>query len=165
MPGRFAPSLSALALSIFMVGCSAGSAPTDEATIRRLIKEEEAAWNAGDAAAYSRYFAPDGTFTNIYGMTFDGHDAFEKRHAESFATFFKGSTRQQTIRQLNFVSPDVAIVNIDTATTGVRTMPSDLPTPPDGVLRTRLQQVFVKRGGRWWIEAYHNVVIAKSPAM
>jgi uncharacterized protein (TIGR02246 family) len=162
MPERFGHSLPALTLSVLMLGCSAGSAPTDEASIRALINEEEAAWNAGDAAAYSRHFAPDGTFTNIYGMTFDGHDAFEKRHAQSFATFFKGSRRQQTIRHLKFVSHDVAIVNSDATVTGFGRMPPGISIPPDRVLRTRLQQVLVKRGGRWWIEAYHNVAIAES---
>jgi uncharacterized protein (TIGR02246 family) len=162
MPTSFALWVSALSMAIVMAGCLAASGPADEATIRTLIDEEAAAWNAGDATAYSRQFAPECTFTNIYGMTFDGHDRFEKRHAESFATFFKGSTRLQTIRHLKFVTPDVAIVDIDTATTGFGRMPSGISIPPDGVLRTRLQQIFVKRGGRWWIEAYHNVAIADS---
>ena len=29
--------------------------------------------------------------------------------------------------------------------------------PPDGVVRTQLMEVFVRRSGRWWVEAYHNV--------
>ena len=128
-----------------------------EVAVQRIISEEVAAWNAGDAAAYSRHFAVQGTFTNIYGLVFDGHDAFEKRHAESFATFFKGSSRQEKIRRIRFVTPDVAIVDVDTEVRGFARMPPGVPAPADGVLRTRLLQVFVKRSGEWWIETYHNV--------
>jgi uncharacterized protein (TIGR02246 family) len=141
-----------------MAGVAAGaSGPVDEAAIRKIVGEEVTAWNAGDAAAYSRHFATDGTFTNIYGMVFEGHDAFEKRHAESFAAFFKGSTRQETVRRIRFITPDVAIVDVDTEVRGFGNMPPGVSISPDGALRTRLQQVFVKRSGRWWIEAYHNV--------
>ena len=35
--------------------------------------------------------------------------------------------------------------------------PAGIVLPPDGVMRTQLLEVFVKRNGRWVIEAYHNV--------
>lgn len=146
-----------LFLAISAVVIIAAAPSSDEAAIQKIISEEVAAWNAGDATAYSRHFALEGTFTNIYGMVFDGHDAFQKRHAESFATFFKGSTRQEKIRRIRFVTRDVAIVDVNTEVTGFRRMPPGVPVPADGVLRTRLLQVFVKRSGEWWIETYHNV--------
>jgi len=68
------------------------------------------------------------------------------------------------MRQLKFVSPDVAVVDIDTEVRGFGKMPHGLSVPAEGVLRTRLQQVLVKRGGQWWIEAYHNIAIASQPA-
>ena len=40
---------------------------------------------------------------------------------------------------------------------GVKAMPAGIVVPPDGVVKTQLMEVFVRRGGRWWIEAYHNV--------
>jgi hypothetical protein len=40
----------------------------DEMAVRKIIHEQVAAWNKGDAEAYSRHFAADGTFTNIVGM-------------------------------------------------------------------------------------------------
>jgi hypothetical protein len=36
-------------------------------------------------------------------------------------------------------------------------MPAGIVVPPDGVLKTQLMEVFVRRGDRWVIEAYHNV--------
>jgi hypothetical protein len=55
-------------------------------------------------SGYSRHFASKATFTNIYRMVFEGHDAFEKRHAETFATFFKGSVRRETILNIRLVT-------------------------------------------------------------
>jgi hypothetical protein len=77
---------------------------------------------------------------------------------------FKGTARKMSVSALRFVTPDVAIVDVDTEVRGVSAMPPGVMLPPDGVLRTRLQQVFVKRQGVWWIEAYHNVAVkADSP--
>ena len=128
--------------------------------IQTIVNEQVSAWNAGDATAYSRHFAPEGSFTNIYGMVFKGRVAFEKRHAETFATFFKGSSRSEKIRHIRFVTPEVAVVEVDAEVRGFGKMPPGISTASDGVLRTRLQQVLVKHSGQWWIEAYHNVVIA-----
>jgi hypothetical protein len=36
-------------------------------------------------------------------------------------------------------------------------MPAGIVVPPDGVVKTQLMEVFVRRNGEWWIEAYHNV--------
>ena len=144
-------------LAIYPLSVATAGVSGDEVAIRNIISEEVAAWNAGDATAYSRHFAPAGAFTNIYGMVCNGHDAFEKRHAETFRTFFRGSNRREKIRQIHFVTRNVAVVDVDTEVRGFRNMPAGVTIQPDGVLRTRLQQVFVKHGGEWWIEAYHNV--------
>jgi uncharacterized protein (TIGR02246 family) len=148
----FATTIFVAAHVVSAAGCWA-----DQLTIRKIISEEVAAWNSSDAAAYSRHFAPKGTFTNIYGMVFEGHAAFEKRHAETFATFFRGSVRRETIRNIRFVTHEVAIVDVDTEVTGFGKIPPGVTIQSDGVLRTRLQQVFVKYDDEWWIEAYHNV--------
>jgi hypothetical protein len=55
------------------------------------------------------------------------------------------------------VTSDVAVVDIDNELRGVRTLPGGTAVPPDGVMRTQLMQVFVRRAGQWWVEAYHNV--------
>src|SRR5712692_7212084 len=74
----------------------------DETEIRKIIQEEVATWNKGDAEAYSRHFAIDGTFTNILGMFFTGHEAFatgtKRSSSECFAelscdkTLFRSSS-------------------------------------------------------------------------
>jgi uncharacterized protein (TIGR02246 family) len=128
-----------------------------EGQIRAIVADQVLAWNAGDGQAYARHLAPDASFTNLFGMVMYGAPAFAGRHAEILATFYKGTTKHHVIRRIRFVTPDVAIVDIDNQVRGVKAMPGGIVVPPDGVVKTQLMEVFVRREGRWWIEAYHNV--------
>jgi hypothetical protein len=38
-------------------------------------------------------------------------------------------------------------------------MPGGVVAPPNGMLRTPLMQVFVRRDEQWWMEAFHNVEV------
>ena len=151
-------------LTISMMLCAAGAttalyaqdAPS-EAAIRAIVADQVVAWNAGDGAAYAQHLAPDASFTNLFGMVMYGKPAFAQRHSEILATFYKGTTKHHAIRRIRFVTPDVALVDIDNEVRGVRAMPRGIAVPPDGVIKTQLMEVFVRRQERWWIEAYHNV--------
>ena len=129
-----------------------------EAPIRAIIAEQVIAWNAGDAKAFSASFAEGGSFTNIRGTVFYGHRAFEDRHAEIFRGFFKGSKLAMSPTRIRFVRPDVAIVDVVTELSRLQgRTPPGVKAGPDGTIRTRLQEVFVKDGDRWRIASYHNV--------
>jgi uncharacterized protein (TIGR02246 family) len=78
-----------LAMWIFATSLGAQTV-SDEAAVRRIIQDEGIAWNKGDAEAYARYFATDGTFTNLLGMFFTGHEAFLERHDQIFKTAYRG---------------------------------------------------------------------------
>lgn len=129
----------------------------DESRIRQVVADQVAAWNVGDAKAFSLRFAEDGSFTNIRGTVFYGHRAFEDRHAEIFKTIFKGSKLAMTVSKIHFVRPDVAIVDISTELSEFQGMPPGVKSTADGKLRTRLQEVFVKNKSEWSIASYHNV--------
>ena len=153
-----------LMCSVIVVGMTLGQTASPstkdvvaERAIRRIVAAQVSAWNAGDANGYASSVAQDVSFTNLFGMVMSGRAAFERRHAEIFATFYKGTFKSHVIRGLRFVTADVAIVDIDNEVRGVRSLPSGIAVPSDGVIRTQLMQVFVRRHGRWWIEAYHNV--------
>jgi uncharacterized protein (TIGR02246 family) len=133
-------------------------AKADEIAIRKIIQDEVAAWNRGDAAAYSRQFATDGTFTNIRGQFFTGYEAFLKQHEVIFQGIFKSTTLQQDIVSLKFIGQDVAVVDTLTSVSGMPgTAPGGTATDSKGRLRTRLLQVVARRGREWKIVAYHNV--------
>ena len=128
-----------------------------EAQIRSIVAAQAAAWDAGDGAAYARDIAPEASFTNLFGMVMYGQAAFAERHKQILATFYKGTTKHHAIRRIRFVTPDVAIVDIDNEVRGVKAMPAGISVLPNGIVKTQLMEVFARRGGRWWIEAYHNV--------
>jgi uncharacterized protein (TIGR02246 family) len=130
---------------------------TSEAQIRAAIADQVVAWNSGDGQAYARQVAPDASFTNVFGMVMYGAPAFAKRNSEILNTFYRGTTKSQVIRRLRFVTRDVAIVDIDNEVRGVKSMPGGIAVPPDGIVKTQLMEVFVRRDGQWWIEAFHNV--------
>ena len=133
-----------LSLAMLLFATMAGAqGKSDEAAIRSILQEEVTAWNKGDAQAYSQYFAADGTFTNIRGMFFTGHQAFLDRHEEIFKGMFRG-----TVVTLTSVSGFSA-----------SGPPPGTPADAKGRLRTRLLQVMVKDAGEWKITVYHNVDI------
>jgi len=132
-------------------------AKADETAIRKIIQDEVAAWNRGDATAYSRQFATDGTCTNIRGQHFSGHDAFLKQHEVIFEGLFKNTTLQQDVVSLRFIGPDVAVVETLTSLSGMPKTAPGTAADSKGRLRTRLLQVVARQGDEWKIVAYHNV--------
>jgi uncharacterized protein (TIGR02246 family) len=128
-----------------------------EVSIRSIVAAQVVAWDAGDGHAYARHLAADVSFTNLFGAVKYGASAFAQRHAEILATCYRGTTMRHLVHRIRFVTPDVAIVDIDNEVHGVTAMPEGLTVPPDGTLRTHLMEVFVRRDDRWWIEAYHSV--------
>jgi uncharacterized protein (TIGR02246 family) len=129
----------------------------DEVAIRDILQNEVAAWNKGDATAFSQHFAEDGTFTNLLGMFFRGRDAFRERHEQIFNGAYRGSTKQSDVVSLKFIRPDVVIVETLQTITGFQKLLPGTSADAKGRLRTRLLQVLVKDGGAWKITAYHNV--------
>ena len=137
----------------------------DETTIRKMLDEEVATWNAGDAVAYSRHFTSDCTFTNIRGMFFKGQKSFEDRHAEIFRGEFRGTKLQQEVVSINFIRPDVAIVEtLTTVSNFPGPIPSGIHADNNGWIHTRLMQIFVRSGADWQIATYHNVDLKGAPS-
>jgi uncharacterized protein (TIGR02246 family) len=128
-----------------------------EDAIRAAVSAQVVAWDAGDGDAYAKDLAAEASFTNLFGMVMYGAPAFAARHRQILSTFYKGTTKHHAIRRIRFITPDVAIVDIDNEVRGVKAMPPGIAVPSDGIIRTQLMEVFVRHGERWWIEAYHNV--------
>jgi len=148
--------LLVLSIVLFATIAARPEASTDETAVREIIQEEIAAWNSGDAAAYSRHFAAEGTCTNIRGQLFTGRQAFTQQHEYLFKGPFHGSTLKQDVVSLKFARPDVAIVEVLTSVTGIQKLSPGTNADSKGRLRTRLLQIMVKNGGEWEIVAYHN---------
>lgn len=131
------------------------STPTAE-IIQKLYSQQEA-WNQSDAVRYSQDCDENISFTNVRGEIFHGRQAFEEKHTQIFASFFKGSTIEMKVSHIHFPTPEVAIVDIDVALKGYTALPPGVHALADGTLLTRLLEVFVLLDAGWRIVAYHNV--------
>jgi uncharacterized protein (TIGR02246 family) len=157
----------AVVLSLMLVPVAARAEEPrgkDEAAIRQLVAAQAEAWNRHDATAWSKDFAPDADFVNIFGMVFQGRPEIEKRHAAIFASIFKDSRTKVTVRRLVFLGPDVAIVDTDHEVTGHGGLPPGVQNSDDsGTLRTRMKYVMKKTGGTWQITAGQNTDVKPAP--
>ncbi len=135
----------------------------EETTLRQLIAAQTEAWNRHDAAQWSKDFAPDADFVNIAGTVFQGRAEIEKRHAGIFASIFKNSRTQVTVRRLVFLGPDIAVVDTDHEVTGHEGLPPGVQNTEDGVLRTRMRYVMRKAEGKWLIAAGQNTDVKPAP--
>ena len=65
-----------------------------EAAIRALVTEVEAAWNTHDMRRFAGCFAEDADFVNVNGQWWQGRPEIEERHVTSHATRFRQSRSQ-----------------------------------------------------------------------
>jgi uncharacterized protein (TIGR02246 family) len=128
-----------------------------EAVIRAIVADQVASWNAGNAAEFCQSAAPDISAFNTSGADMSGRTRFCQRQQQILAGVFKGTTKKQTIRRIRFITDEVALLDIDNEIDGLTTTPSGAPLSGDGVSRTLLMEVFVRRDGRWLMEAFHNI--------
>lgn len=128
----------------------------DEAALRALVARQAEAWNRHDAAAWSKDFAPDADFVNIAGMVFSGRAEIEKRHAAIFASVFKDSRTQVTVRKLSFPRPDVALLETEHEVTQFGALPLGIQPTEPGLLRTRMKYVLTRERAGWQIIAAQN---------
>ncbi len=133
--------------------------PSSEEDIQIILHRQKTAWNNGDARAYAQDCDEHISFTNILGQVLFGRTGFEEKHAAIFASFFKGSQMEFSVRRIHFPLPEVAIVDLDVEITAYPALPPGIPAPVGGVLRTCLLQVFVYTDETWHVTAYHNVDI------
>ncbi|WFU18709.1 SgcJ/EcaC family oxidoreductase [Bradyrhizobium sp. CB3481] len=156
-------NLFALTLLATVMSSSANAKDEpQEAAIRAIVADQVAAWDAGDGARFCQSAAPDISAFNTSGADMSGKEVFCQRQLQILGGIFKGTTKKQVIRRLRFITDDVAVVDIDNEIHGLKATPSGAPLAADGVSRTRLMEVFVRRDGRWLMEAFYNIDI-KSP--
>jgi uncharacterized protein (TIGR02246 family) len=138
--------------------------PAAEDSIRRLLEEQVAAWNAGDAAGWCKDFTPDSGFVNILGMRFEGREDNARRHGELFAGIFKDSCLEMHALEIRVLGDSTAIADAVLDLKQFRKLPPGIrPTDGNGVLRTRMHYVLMRDGARWWIAFSQNTAVMPLP--
>ena len=129
----------------------------DEQAIRDILKQIEAAWNAGDSQGFARFFAEDANFIQIYGHQGDGRPAIEGAHRIIFDTVYKGSQANYVLRSIRFVRPDVAVVFVQAH---LKFWEGNEAREMDA----RPTFTMAKEQGQWQIVAFQNTKISPMPA-
>ncbi len=130
-----------------------------ETEVRRLVAEQTAAWGRGDADGYASTAGEDLGFTNIRGQRWVGRAAFVAVHRRIFGGIYAGTVLEADVERIMFPGTGVAIAELSLRLTGARAMPPGVAAHADGVLRTRLLEVFELRGGTWTLVACHNTPV------
>jgi uncharacterized protein (TIGR02246 family) len=131
---------------------SAVNHAADEAAIKTLWAKFEAGFNKGDWKTCASVFTVDGDRMDSYGNFFHGRETIEKSYIEIFSGAYKSGTTNSKLISLRFVTPDVAIADLDTEV--------HLPNQPVRLLQATT--VYVKQNGQWFISAHRPRVRAQT---
>jgi uncharacterized protein (TIGR02246 family) len=130
-------------------GGSANSA--DDAAIKDVVAGFSNGWNTHDAHAMCVSLADDVEWVNWRGEPLAARKDVEEEHAKLFADLYKNTHRNDEVKFIKYVTPNLAIVDDYWTMTGSRKRDgSDWP------YRAGLYNfVMAKRDGRWIVIVSH----------
>ena len=127
----------------------------DDAAIREILKDQEAAWNKHDMNAFTKAFRDDAEGINVAGMYWQGKAALLKHLTDFHATFLKNCQEYLEEVQVHSIGEGYAMaVNIWKV--------DAFPRPGGGVIpacRHRSTVVLAKEADGWKIVHFHNTTI------
>ena len=126
----------------------------EKAAIQAVLDAHGKAWSKGDAAAAAAVMTEDADWVSGDGSLYEGRDAIEAAHREWLAGTAKGSWHSHPgLPKIQFLRPDVAIVDGDSYTSGLHDeQGKEIPAST-----TRYTAVMVKENGRWKVAAFRSL--------
>ena len=98
------------ALVLLVTMLSAQNKSSDEMVIKKVIQQQEDAWNKHDWEMLSSYFTDDGTLINFVGQFWKGRNEI-LAHFKLFSTCcLEATSLKFDVRNIRFFTPDIAIV-------------------------------------------------------
>ena len=138
------------------VSPKAGVESADEAAIRENVRQVEEGWNTKSAALFAKPFAEDADYVAVTGFYVKGRKANEVGHQRLFEGVFKNSTINLTVKQIRFLSPDIALVHVQGHN---KTKQGDAVREWD----LMMSLVMTKVEGKWKIASFHNTMVNEGP--
>lgn len=132
----------------------------DAKAIKQAFAEFYEAFSRHDARAVATTFAEDADFTNMAGAHNHGRKEIEDHFARVFAGNLKDARRTDTVRNIRFVTPEIAEVDADTVITGTKAADGSEVPPRKGLMVTTMTE----QSGRWYISVFHEVEFPAGPA-
>jgi len=136
-------------------------APEEELAIKQVVAGFSNGWNSHDAHAMCSSLADDVQWVSWRGDVSHSRKQVEDDHAELFAGLYKNSHRNDNVKAIRFLAPDLASVDNYWSMTGAKKRDgSDWPYRAGYV-----NFLMAKRGGRWVIIVSHTADFnAQTPA-
>ncbi len=131
----------------------------DEAAICALEAAYDAAWNAADLQALTAPFTPDATIIDPFGGVSSGRAEIERLLWTLLAGAGRGSTHAGEIRDVRFVTDDVALADGEAVIEGLR-KPDGSSMPP---IVHRFTDILVRGDGGWRIAQVRAYVLMDGP--
>lgn len=122
----------------------------DEAAVRDLYRELMDGWNRGSGEAFASAFTGDGDLVAFDGTHFEGRGEIAPFHQELFDKWLKGSRLVGKVKDVRFLSPDVALMHAVGST--VMRGKSE-PSPERDSIQTL---VAIRQDGQWRLAAFQN---------
>jgi uncharacterized protein (TIGR02246 family) len=133
--------------------------PDSDTALEQIIRQQEAAWNAGDGLAWASAFTDDADYVNVLGDVFQSREEIARQHIFTLGGPYKGSHLRIRIRKITEPAPNVAVIETEYDLTGFNVLaPGIAPTAP-GLLKSRMKYIALKQGEQWSFIAAQNTAI------
>jgi uncharacterized protein (TIGR02246 family) len=141
-----------VAVFLFLSVTALAQTQPDESGISKTAAAFVQAFNRHDAVAFADTFAKDADFTNALGEVASGRENIARFNEPVFKRFFSEARFTYSVRSIRFLTPQIAVVEVDWEITGSKDLKGALVP-----LRTgRIDWVMTKEDERWLIKVMHN---------
>lgn len=127
----------------------------ETAAIRQRLDEYVAAYNKHDVKGVASFWAKDGDYLNALGQLAMTNSELEKIYTENFSGKLKNAQIKVTVEFLRFITPDIALIDIEIITSGVKNEQGQDLKP----YVTHAFCVLSKTDGKWFINAYRSYAL------
>jgi uncharacterized protein (TIGR02246 family) len=156
--GRFVAILILLFATPLAIGLARASATDDsansgeDAALKQVVAGFSNGWNTHDAHAMCASLADDVQWVNWRGEELGTRQGVEDEHTKLFADLYKNSRRNDTVKSIRYLNPELAVVDDYWTMTGARKRDgSDWP------YRAGYSNfLMAKRNGRWIVIVSHT---------
>jgi len=131
--------------------------PADETAVMEILKSRSRAWDKQDVDALIAPFVDDADYVSSSGKVVEGKKAIEQMYQNIFSMDeYKKSRSKQGIRKIQFVRPDVAIVDATWTLSGVTSKEGKSLPEKSGTSVI----VLTKESGEWKIVAVRTSTLS-----
>ncbi|MCP2253096.1 hypothetical protein LY13_001844 [Prauserella aidingensis] len=128
---------------------------SDSAALQAIVTDVETGFNTNDPELLVRHVADDAVIVNAVGGVLRGRSAVEESVRAGLAGPLRDATAHYELGDIELVAPDVAVA-LKTAWSSRAAAESGEPPEMNALY------VFVRRGGRWWIQRRQNTLVPAS---